>query len=159
MAVRRILDVITDILTLVALAIAGAGHFLHWANVGMDRLHATQPLPLELQEWQASRSGIALGVAAFLVFISLVFDLGTRTRRFLVIFTFVAVLVAIAFQLVIYSPYPVTQAQQALGNLSVYAANGFLVALIPSIVAAGLCLLRMTWTMTASPNPGERRAD
>ena len=174
MLTRRILDVIADTLILLALAIAGAGHILPWAQVRVpdeqktaDRQGSSaagaerhdfhrrgsssyEPVPVEFQVWHAKRSGIALGVTALLVGASLALDLGVRARKFLVLLMFAGALAAIAFQLMIYSPYPITDAHRSFDTEFLYEREGFFVALIPSIIACALCVIRMSWTMTAS---------
>ncbi|MBN2475349.1 MAG: hypothetical protein JXB62_12125 [Pirellulales bacterium] len=145
MTARRILDVITDILTLLALVFAGFGHLLPWIRVGDGGLIG---IPMEFQMWHAARSGIALGAAALLVGASLAFDLGTGARKLLVLLMFAAVLTALVFQVLIFSPYPMSEMHQLLmRDPSWRQDDGFLVALVPSMIAGGLCLVRMAWTM------------
>jgi len=145
MQVRRILDVIVDIATLLALTVAGIGHLLPWIDMREEHLQA---LPLEFQMWHATRSGLALGAAAFFVLVSLAFDCGPKARRLLVVLVFAGVLTAIVFQILIFSPYPITDDHRLAREASWHADDGFLVALVPSIIAGALCLLRMSWTMT-----------
>ncbi len=167
MLTRRILDVIADALILLALAIAGAGHILPWAQVRVPeekqadvraegpssaarhrepphRSYPTyEPVPVEFQIWHAKRSGIALGVAALLVGASLALDFGVTARKFLVLLTFAGILAAITFQIMIYSPYPITAAHESFDTSALYEREGFLVALIPSVIACVLCVVRM----------------
>ena len=151
MAARRILDVIFDILTLLALAIAGVGHFLPWFTIRGDTLDAGLS-PIDFQMWHAAHSGTALGVAALLVGASLVFEFGSRGRKLLVLLMFASVLVSIGFQVMIYTPYPITEAHRQFAECDWSELDGFLVAFVPSIIAGVLCLARMGWTMTAPPN-------
>ncbi len=186
---RRILDVIADVLTLLALAVAGAGHMLPWVDMRVEqpeqkneaaadadagyahgpgrdyRYHEMgnrdryEPVPIEFQIWHASRSAIALAAAAVLVGLSLVFRLGVLARKFLVLLMFAAMAAAVAFQLMIYSPYPFTGAHRSLETSSLHELDGYFVAMIPSIIAGVLCVLRMGWTMTASAQPAAPRYD
>ena len=118
---RSILNVIFDILTLMALVIAGVGHMLPWfrADLRSDRFEARdlkldwpqQPnrapeqearrqLSVDLmsfQAWHAFRSGIALAVLAALVALSLLINWGPVPRRVLVPGMFASCLVSILF--------------------------------------------------------------
>ena len=185
MIVRRFLDVITDILILVALAVAGVGHFLPWfeieekaivesaspdaadgdaaddsdAEAGKEAAKdaAEEPLgegpsALDFQVWYAARSGIALAVAALLVGTSLTLNLGVGTRKLLVLLMFGSVLVALAFQAMIWTPFPITETHRQLAGSNWHLnQQEYLLALVSSAVAGALCLVRMAWTMTASP--------
>ncbi|NQT39328.1 MAG: hypothetical protein HQ581_17660 [Planctomycetes bacterium] len=187
MLTRRILDVIADVLTLLALAVAGAGHMLPWVEIRVEQpeqkseaaadagqekrpgrvdhyhhmsdRYRYEPVPIEFQIWHASRSGIALAAAAVLVGLSLVFRLGVIARKFLVLLMFASTAAAVAFQLMIYSPYPFTEAHRSLETSSLHELDGYFVAMIPSIIAGVLCTLRMGWTMTASAQPAAPRYD
>ena len=187
MTARRILDVTADILMLMALAVAGIGHFLPWARVRVERrvdvpvsvLESDSPLegrmdsphsypgggyhyeslPLEFQWWHVVRSGSALGVAALLVGISLVWNPRVTTRKLLVLFMFVSLLAAIVFQVMIYSPYPISEVHRSLDVSSVHELEGFYVAFVPTIIACALSLARMGWTMIVSPEVKSRRPD
>jgi len=180
---RRILDVITDVLTLLALAIAGVGHFLPWFEEYTDRYQERHydyereelgveqigeevaekeaagddreehVLPIDFQMWHAVRSGIALALAAILVGASLTLDLGVGTRKLLVFLMFVTMLAAIGFQVMICTPYPITEAHRQFASVHWRELDGHLAALIPSVIAGALCLVRMGWTMTASSKP------
>jgi hypothetical protein len=176
---RRFLDAAADILTLAALAAAGLGHLAPWIQIeARDQVwgsqqaqrpaesnpalpasvanpHPKQAVPGDLQIWHAMRSGAALGLAALLVGVSLTVSLGVRIKKILVLLMFVCVLAAIVFQILIFSPYPITDAHRSLGMYTLDKHDGFLYALVPSLIAAGLCLLRMTWTMTASSHKSQ----
>lgn len=164
----RILNVITDILTLLALAIAGVGHFLPWTDIQVEkrvprgevRLEIPdelaevspagldqQPSPLEFQGWHVVRSGTALGLAAVLVGVSLVMDPRARARKLLVFLMFAAVLTALVFQVMIYSPYPFSEVHRSFQGASIRELQGYYLALIPTIIAGALTLVRMGWTM------------
>jgi hypothetical protein len=174
---RRFLDAVADILTLAALAVAVLGHLAPWiqmqghvpvpevplAGLSADSNaapasgpYSQRPVPGDLQMWHAMRSAAALGAAALLVGISLTLHLGVRARKIFVLLIFACVLAAIVFQVLIFSPYPITEAHRWLATYPVDRHEGFLFALIPSLIAAGLCLVRMMWTMTASPHKNER---
>ena len=154
-----------DILTLAALAVACLGHLAPWigvdveaqvreSGVSAERVLAASDynaVPGDLQLWHAMRSGAALALAGVLVGVSLTSNLGIRMRKILVLLTFACVLAAVVFQILIFSPYPLTEAHRSLALYSLRHHPGFLMALIPSLIAAGLCLVRMLWTMTAAP--------
>ncbi len=158
MLARRILDVIADTLTLLALAIAGVGHFQPWFEIKKDALGGTFSV-VDFQLWHASRSGTALALAALLVGVSLVFNLGVGARKFLVLLMFLAVLAAIGFQMMIYTPYPITEVHPQFADADWYEHDGYLVALISTLIAGVLCLARMGWTMTASSHAKVPRLD
>jgi hypothetical protein len=92
-----------------------------------------------------------LVLAGVLVGVSLTSNLGIRLRKILVLLIFACVLVAVVFQILIFSPYPLTDAHRSLALYSLRYESGFMMALIPSLIAAGLCLVRMLWTVTAAP--------
>jgi hypothetical protein len=113
------------------------------------------PTAVDFQMWYAVRSGIALVVAALLVGMSLTLDLGVRTRKVLVFLMFASVLVALAFQGMIWTPFPITEIHRQFTNSGWRLhEEEYLVALVSTAIAGALCLLRMAWTMTVSP---ERR--
>ena len=116
-------------------------------------------LKVEFQIWHAARSGVALAVAAAMVGVSLMFRLGVGARKFLVLLMFASVLASVAFQLMIYSPYPFTEAHRSLESSTLHELEGYFVALIPSIIAGIFCVLRMGWTMTATTRPAMSRYD
>ena len=151
----RVLDTIADIATLLALAIAGVGQFLPWVHTITQRqmgsgsvVPPTAESVVEFQMWHATHSGTALAVAAVLVCLSLVFNPGGRVRKILVVLMFAAVLTAICFQAMIFTPMPITAAHAAFAETRLTSDVGFFVALVPTIIAGVLCLVRMTWTMT-----------
>jgi hypothetical protein len=169
----RVLDTIADIGTLLALAVAGIGQFLPWVHVLPSRpLGKGVEVPevgtsvVDFQMWHAMHSGTALAVAAVLVCLSLVFNPGGRVRRILVFLMFAAVFAAIAFQAMIFTPMPITAAHAAFAETRLVDEPGFYVALVPTIIAGVLCLVRMIWTMAiparapigASEQDAHRRA-
>jgi hypothetical protein len=105
---------------------------------------------VEFQMWHATHSGTALAVAAVLICLSLVFNPGGKVRKILVVLMFAAVLTAICFQAMIFTPMPITAAHAAFAETRLTSDVGFFVALVPTIIAGVLCLVRMTWTMTGS---------
>ena len=107
---------------------------------------------LDFQMWYAARSGIALAVTALLVGMSLTLDLGVGTRKFLVFLMFASVLVALAFEGMIWTPFPITETQRQFAATN-WRLNEqqYLVAFVSTTIAGGLCVVRMAWTMTVSP--------
>src|SRR2546423_9445406 len=104
---KNILNVIADILTLVAVSVAAVGHvlpgfkrnllgFLPDVDVGLN----------ELQKEHATRSGIALAALAGLIFLSLLFRWGSGMRRLLNLAMFVSAFAALLFELLIFSNLP-----------------------------------------------------
>ena len=176
MTVRRLLDVIADILILLALAVAGVGHFLPWFEMGDETVQASAPADdpaadagddadkedlgggptaIDFQIWYATRSGAALAVAALLVGVSLAMNLWVGARKILVLLMFASVLAALAFQGMIWSPFPISEIHRQFVDSNWHLNDkAYLVAIVSTAVAAALCLVRMAWTMTAVP---ERR--
>ena len=151
----RVLNTAADIAMLLALGIAGVGQFLPWVRTITPRpmgsgsvVERTVESTVEFQMWHATRSGAALAVAALLICLSLVFNPGGRNRKVLVLLMFVAVFTAICFQAMIFSPMPITAAHAAFAEIRLTDDIGFYVALVPTIIAGVLCLVRMIWTMT-----------
>ena len=167
---RSILNVIFDILTLMALVIAGVGHMLPWfrADLRSDRFDVRgfkldwpqQPdraaeqegrrqLWVDLmsfQAWHASRSGVALAVLAALVALSLLINWGPVPRRVLVLGMFASCLVSILFITLSMTHYPITELHERYAG-RLWTDAGFAVALAPVCFAAGFSLIRMIWTM------------
>lgn len=171
---KNILNVIADILTLVALSIAAVGHVLNWYD--FDRWYRYQPqrtkefvekwvdgkrellaekrqpvMPqefvdrvMESQYWHASRSGAALGGLAFLIMLSLVFPWGPGMRRLLNLLMFGAAFAALLFEVLFVRGLETPDGIPA--GLE-WAGPGFLLALIPTCFAIGFSLIRMIWTM------------
>lgn len=148
MTTRRFFDILFDVLTLLALAVAGVGHFVKWFR--WDGPPAAVAELVEFQGWHAVWSGAALIVLAVLVFLSLTVPLGARARKGVVLLMFFATLAAIIFQVLPFSPY---------GRLlhgvveSPHPDGGYFAALIPTVFAGLCCLIRMTWTMGATDHP------
>src|SRR5262249_21345343 len=132
---RNILNVIFDILMLMAIVIAGVGHMLPWfrSDLRTDRLiiqrdfkgdfkqeeetrraaeEARRQVSMELmsfQAWPAPGGGIARAVLAFLVALSLLINGGPLMRRILVLAMFAGCLVAIVFITLSVTHYPITK--------------------------------------------------
>jgi hypothetical protein len=151
----RVLDTIADIGTLLALAIAGVGQFLPWVHTVTTRQAGsgsagppTMESVTDFQMWHATHSGTALAVAAVLICFSLVFSPGGLVRKVLVFLMFAAVFTAICFQAMVFTPMPITAAHAAFAETRLTSGPGFYVALVPTIIAGMLCLVRMIWTMS-----------
>jgi hypothetical protein len=171
---RNILNVVFDILTLMAIVIAGVGHMLPWfrSDLRADRImgkefkgdfrdfqqaeqarhaedEARRQTSIEImafQAWHASRSGVALAVLAVLVSLSLLINWRPLMRRILVLAMFASCLVAILFITLSMTHYPITEwHRQYAGRL--WTDAGFVTALAPTCFAAAFCLIRMIWTM------------
>ena len=166
---RNFLNVIADILTLVAVAVSGVGHVLPWfradpyamPRLKMDfkdgfknvpfqldeqALHTKNQEYMEFQAWHVMRSGPALGVLALLTALSLAFPWGAFCRRILVLLMFASAVTAIFFIAIAYSPFPFSDGHRQIAG-QFRESYGFLTSLIPACVAAGICLIRMIWTM------------
>jgi hypothetical protein len=152
MGTRRLFDIIADVLILLALTVAGVGHFLHWfrAFSPFGRPILSREL-VDFQAWHAIRSGAALVVLAALVFVSLTVPIGARVRKVLVLLMFFATLTAIIFQALVFSPYGAGRWWEDLPELR--ADGGYFAALVPTIFAGVFCLIRMIWTMGATDKP------
>jgi hypothetical protein len=167
MTARRILDAIADVVILVALVVAGIGQFMPWMRIRPDRTRTLTsaikialpaeaspawdvPTPealVEFQMWHVTRSGAALAVAGVLVVLSLTLNLGAGARKLLVVLMFASLAAAICFEVMIYTPLPITPAHVEFGQLHLDQQDGFLVALVPTIIAAVICAVRMVWTI------------
>ncbi len=186
---RRVLDVIADILTILALTTAGIGHLGPWFHVSDHRSsyrhgHYTQRdsaanaddrdaenekrvamqnarrQTTEVQAFYASRSGIALGASAFFVFLSLVAVPGVRLRKILVVFIFLSAVVAMVFQVLPFSPYnDLVFDRSTWPDHHIYEDWGLIMSMIATGIAGGLSLIRMTWTMTASQPRHDQDSD
>ncbi|MBI3411313.1 MAG: hypothetical protein HY040_23510 [Planctomycetes bacterium] len=148
---KNVLNVIVDMLTLMALCVAAIGHVLPWFDV--NRISRFQGLYLtDFQQWHAERSGIALGVLGGLVALSLLINWGPECRRIINLLMFVSAFAALLFQLMIFSNF-----QFALGDsprLELHDTGpGYGLSLIPTGVALFLSLLRMLWTMPPTRQP------
>jgi hypothetical protein len=146
---KNVLNVIADILTLMALCVAAIGHVLPWfesgqfqrgaqaAKVDMAELH-------DLQRTYASQSGPALGALGALICLSLIFRWGPTMRRALNLGMFAAAFAALLFELMIFS-------QSSGREIPFYnMAPGFFLAMVPTCFALFFCLVRMLWTMPPS---------
>jgi len=156
----RVLDTIADIGTLLALAVAGVGQFMPWVHVFPAKPPGSgAAVPqiaesvVEFQLWHVMHSGTALAVAAVLVCLSLVFNPPGLVRKLLVFLMSAAVFTAICFEAMIFTPMPITPAHAAFAETRLSVESGFTVALVPTIIAGVLCLVRMIWTMTLSAQP------
>jgi hypothetical protein len=167
MAARRVLDAIADVIILAALVVAGIGQFMPWMRIYPDRPHIktapikvavpaeASPVPdrptteelVEFQMWHVTRSGAALAAAGVLVLLSLTLDLGAAARKLLVVLMFASLAAAICFEVMIYTPLPITPAHAEFGQLRLAEQPGFFVALVPTIIAAVVCAARIVWTM------------
>jgi hypothetical protein len=138
---KTALNVITDILTLIAICVAAIGHVLPWfsTNAQVGDL-------VEYQKWHSERSGIALGALAACICLSLLFNWGPGARRFLNLGMFASAFAALLFELLVFSSLvhpgdpPVKYRDTEVG---------FGLAMVPTCVAVFLSLLRMLWTMPA----------
>jgi hypothetical protein len=144
---KNILNVVADILTLVALTIAGVGHILPWFRPSSWPNPPLDENLLNFQAWHAARSGLALGVLAVLIGLSLAINWGAVMRRLLTLGMFLSAFVALAFEVLTQSPYHFTDAHKAVAQTAFRFNDGFLVALIPTCFAVFFCLVRMIWTM------------
>jgi hypothetical protein len=102
---------------------------------------------VDFQMWHVTRSGAALAAAGVLVLLSLTLNLGTAARKLLVVLMFASLATAICYEVMIYTPLPITPAHAEFGQLRLAEQPGFFVALVPTIVAAAVCAARMVWTM------------
>jgi hypothetical protein len=149
---RNILNVIADILTLVAVCVAAIGHVLPWFDSARMGLPPDMGRRLiELQMVQAARSGTALAVLAGLIFLSLLIRWGPGLRRLLNIAMFMSAFAALLFELLIFSSLPHREGWHPvqLGETE----PGFAVAMIATCFAIFFCLLRMLWTMPPTRPP------
>jgi hypothetical protein len=153
---KNILNVIVDTLTLLALCLAGIGHVLPWFsrnNMMFWGQHNPGDLNWlgEFQRWHAMNSGIALGILAFLVCLSLVFNWGSTMRRFLNLAMLASAFAALLFQLLIFSNYDTWVDRPPLAPnvrpLNLDMDVGFYLSVIPTSFAVFFCLVRMLWTM------------
>ena len=167
MLVRRILDAIADVTILAALVVAGIGQFMPWMRVYPDKGRGPSPashvasagepasaldMPtaeelIDFQMWHVTRSGTALGAAGVLVLLSLTMNLGAAARKLLVVLIFAGLVAAICFEVMIFTPLPITPAHAQFGQVRLMEQAGFLVALVPTVIAAVVCAARMVWTM------------
>ena len=146
---KNILNVIADVLTLTAVCVAAIGHVLPWFNTANRVARQGMETNLsELQQFYATRSGIALGVLAGLIFLSLLIRWRPGIRRFLTLAMFASAFAALLFELLIYSDSMILIQDQWWHNN--VRDGGFYLAMIPTGVAVFLCLVRMLWTMSPS---------
>ncbi len=105
----------------------------------------------KVQAWHAGFSAAALGVAALLVFASLLIDWSRTARKLLVFLMLLALLTALGFQVLVFSSYPLTDIHRELIDQPwrpyVYPSEIIALAIAPTAVAAVLTLVRMVWTM------------
>src|SRR5262252_3957128 len=103
---KNVLNVIVDMLTLMALCVAAVGHILPWFDANrfsQDPYFAE--LQTDFQQWHAERSGIALAVLGGLVAISLLINWGPECRRVINLLMFVSAFAALIFELMIFSNF------------------------------------------------------
>jgi hypothetical protein len=156
---KNVLNVIADILTLLAVCVAAVGHVFPWLNrerMGIHEEAAVQWLR-EFQIWHATRSGIALAVLGALVCLSLVFRFGPTMRRLLNLAMFAGAFIALLFELLIFSNYFSGEDQRQIQMRDTDV--GFLLAMVPTCFAVAFCLLRMLWTMPPSRPPSPAQLD
>lgn len=149
---KIVLNVIVDMLTLLALCVAAIGHVLPWfdrnrmTNMQVFGRAAVDLAALtDFQQWHAVRSGTALGILAMLVCLSLVINWGPAMRRVLNLGMFACAFVALLFELLIFSNYELVGPQRHLQIND--TEGGYGLAMIPTCFALFFCLLRMIWTM------------
>src|SRR5438128_2477863 len=98
---RRVLDVIADVLTLLALVVAAVGHMLPWfRSMWPMRGEEGHTFPVDVMRYQAFHalpSGIALVILGGLVALSLLIAWGPVMRRLLVLLMFLCTLASILF--------------------------------------------------------------
>src|SRR5262245_16664155 len=149
---KNVLNVIADILTLMALCVAAIGHVLPWFEAGYISRFDGEVYLTEFQHWHAERSGIALGVLAALVALSLLINWGAEFRRIINLLMFGSAFAALLFQLMIFSNFQHTPAAY-LRFEPHDTGPGYALSLIPTCVALFLSLVRMLWTMPPSRPP------
>ena len=156
---KNVLNVNADVLTLTAVCVAAIGHVLPWFNVyripwqfgGPNAINeaAVREMEANLSEFQrihASQSGIALGVLAGLIFLSLLIRWGPGLRRFLTLCMFVSAFAALLLELLVFTDLPNIDLGRMVSITSIHN-DGFLLSVIPTCCAVGFCLVRMLWTM------------
>ena len=139
---KNILNVLADMLTLMAVCVAAIGHVLPWYDV--NRLGIFGPdfgLGASLSEL-SSRSGTALVVLGGLICLSLVFNWGPTMRRLLNLGMFASAFTALLIELQIFSSYDGRRPMR-FDDTDV----GFRMAMIATCVAVFFSLVRMLWTM------------
>lgn len=168
---RNFLNVLADILTLLAVAISGIGHMFPWYQPSINMVYsearetdyqkqlkrqqemrdeheakvlAVQNQLFEMQSDLAIKSGASLGLLALLASASLVIPWGATGRRLLVLLMFASAVSAVVFINMGFSPYFVPP---ELSRTMREDYPGFPLALAPACVAGVLCLIRMLWTM------------
>lgn len=156
---KNILNVIVDMLTLLALCLAAIGHVLPWFDRNrilnlppMGRAQGVPPLDLQaltdFQQWHALRSGAALASVAVLVCLSLVIHWGPVMRRVLNLGMFASAFTALLFELLIFSNYDLVGPQRLLHLYD--TEGGYILAMVPTCFVLFFCLVRMIWTMPPS---------
>jgi hypothetical protein len=152
---KNILNVIADMLTLMAVCVAAIGHVLPW----YDANRAGNLAPVfglgEFQLQHSSWSGIALAVLGILICLSLLFNWGGTLRRLLNLGMFASAFGALLFELMIFSNYFHGQRRMRFDDTDV----GFQMAMIATCVAVFFSLLRMLWTMQPSRRASPAQLD
>jgi hypothetical protein len=150
---KTVLNIIADILTLIAVCTAGVGHVLPWFEVienapMIGNTRFGPGLRVELGNFQAeiaTRSAVALGVLAALLCLSLLIHWGPAMRRLLNLGMFASAFLALLFEILALTGYfNWGGARPAQMHAPLV---GFRMALIATGVAVGLSLVRMIWTM------------
>lgn len=163
---RNVLNVIADVLTLAAVCVASIGHVLPWFNVfripwqfngpggAADPaiVQDTEAKLIEFQQTHAAQSGIALGVLAGLIFLSLLIRWGPGLRRLLTICMFVSAFAALLLELLVLTDLPHLDLGRVVSFTSIQS-EGFYLAMVPTACAVFFCLVRMLWTMPAVKPP------
>jgi len=155
---KNILNVIADVLTLLAVCLAAVGHVLPWFNVSrlqFGQLWQPQEALWNFQAWHASRSGVALAILGLLVCVSLIANLGPMARRILNLAMFASAFIALLFELMIFSNAPAF----VVNNIHLHQTEvGFALSMIPTCFAIFFSLVRMLWTMPPTRVTADRAA-
>jgi hypothetical protein len=144
-------DISRSVRSAVRAALPGEARSVLPGEAGAEPDLPTAEERAEFQMWHVTRSGAALATAGVLVLLSLTLNLGTAGRKLLVVLMFASLAAAICFEVMIYTPLPITQAHVEFGQFRLMERPGFLVALVPTIIAAVVCAARMIWTMAWRP--------
>jgi hypothetical protein len=150
---KTVLNIIADVLTLIAVCVAAIGHVLPWFDVVerapmVGNLRSGPGFRVELGNFQAevaTRSAVALGALAAVVCLSLLIHWGPAMRRLLNLGMFAGAFLALLFEILAftgYSNWVDTRPVQMHSPLV-----GLRMALVATGVAVGLSLVRMIWTM------------
>jgi hypothetical protein len=144
---KSFLNVLADVLTLTAVCIAAIGHVLPWFDQTRVGIPGFEMGIRDIQLEHSAPSGIALGVLAGLVCLSLAFNWGPIMRRLFNLAMFISAFAALLFELMIFSNSMGWGFQRPIQLRD--TETGFGLALVPTICAVAISLLRMLWTMPA----------